>query len=345
MSKDCTKKIKLSILVPTYNVDKYVKECLDSIAVQITDDCELIIYDDASTDETLSIIRKHPITKTNNCKLIQGHENKGLSVARNNLKKLCFGDYIWFIDSDDKILDGSIEKILNTINNFNPNIIFFNYIRWFELKTKQGSPIGDEIKTYHKPSGFYYTDSSTIFSEILKNGNLQSPFKIFHKNLFIKGTEFPVGRIFEDINVTPILASLSKTLVYIDEPFYAYRHRYGSITSTIQPQQEIEPLRSTENLRLRYEIIHGSLSKSALSAITHTASLQTRIAIKNIIKNADKKDTPKLLNDVVQTYKQTHKQNIINVLYTCYKNAGLGFAFQIGRRLLQAKIVSKRNTI
>ncbi|MBX8817250.1 glycosyltransferase family 2 protein [Ochrobactrum sp. MR31] len=336
---------KLSILIPAYNVEKYIQQCLNSVNSQITDDCEVILYDDSSTDETLSLIEKHPITKYKNFKLIKGDVNKGLSYARNTLKSMSSGDYIWFLDSDDIILNGAVNKILCTFNNHDVDMILFNCLRWFELINTDGTPIGYEIKTYHKPSGYYSTDSSSIFCEILKNGNLHAPLKVFHKDLFIEGTEFPVGRIFEDINITPLLASLSKKIVYIDEPLYAYRHRSGSITSGMRPEDEIETLRSTINLRLRYEMIHGAICKDTLNAITYIASMQVRSGIKHIIKKANKKDAPALLQELTYSYKLAHQQNLINVLYTCFKNGGLGFAFQISRRLMQAKIIAKRNTI
>lgn len=317
---DVKQHIKLSILVPSYNVEKYIEECLDSINKQITDDCELIIYDDASTDETLSIIKKHSITQINNFKLIIGLDNKGLSVARNNLKSLCSGDYIWFMDSDDIILDGSIKKTLQIINDYDVDIIFFNFIKWFELQTIEGNPAGKEIKTCSKQAGYYLTDKTTIFCEVLNNGNFQTPSKIYHKCLFIEGTEFPAGRIFEDITITPLLASLSKSFLYIDEPFYAYRQRSGSITSSMKPELEIEPLRSCNDLRRRYETIHGPLCKKTSKVIAYLAAKQTRAAIKGILKSDNKEKTSTLLNEVLFVFNETHKFTILYVMYISFTN-------------------------
>ena len=113
--------MKLSIIIPTYNVEKYIDECLTSLLPQLTDECELIIIDDASTDETKSKIFGY-LTQEMASKYFQykeaedyfkfymNEENKGVSACRNIGLKASKGQYIAFIDSDDIVKKDYIKK-------------------------------------------------------------------------------------------------------------------------------------------------------------------------------------------------------------------------------------------
>lgn len=336
-------KTKLSILIPLYNVEKYIVECLDSILCQINNDCEVIVYDDASTDNSLLIVKSHPIAKIKNFTLAIGDCNKGLSFARNTLRSLSSGDYVWFMDSDDKLLKDSIEKVFSCLNSSNPDVLLFNFIAWYEPHLKHIFPVGDEKKTYDGTTGYHQTTPEKTFIALLNNGNLHAPAKIFNSKLFTKDTEFPVGRIFEDISVTPILASLSSTIYYIDEPLFAYRYRSGSIMRTMSLSQLIEPLKSTLDLRQRYENIHGPISIDVSNALTYFSSRQVRTAIKDAMKSPQKDDLPTVLNNILNTYYKIHSKNYIQIMKACIENGGLNFCYQLTRRLLQAKINSLKN--
>ena len=108
-----SKPITISILIPVYNVADYVEECLNSILVQIDDNAEIIVMNDASTDnswEVLQAYQTHPkIT------LVQAPHNRGLSGTRNALLPLATNQYVWFIDSDDAMHDGAYTKVVNAL--------------------------------------------------------------------------------------------------------------------------------------------------------------------------------------------------------------------------------------
>lgn len=101
---------KLSILIPAYNVEQWLSRCLNSILAQNTEDVEIIIVDDGSTDNTLQCAKKFS-AKWNNIKVFSKN-NEGVGAARNFLLDKAQGEYIWFIDSDDYIVDGCLTSIL-----------------------------------------------------------------------------------------------------------------------------------------------------------------------------------------------------------------------------------------
>ena len=124
---------KLSIIVPIYNSENYLKDCLNSICKQIKKNIELILVDDYSKDRSNKICNTY-INKFNFIKLVTLKKNHGVSYARNVGIKLSIGKFICFVDSDDKLLPGSINNILNNIKIFNKEKIFV--IRNYVLKNK-----------------------------------------------------------------------------------------------------------------------------------------------------------------------------------------------------------------
>ena len=106
---------KLSILIPAYNVEQWLSRCLNSILAQNTEDVEIIIVDDGSTDNTLQCAKKFS-AKWNNIKVFSKN-NEGVGAARNFLLDKAQGEYIWFVDSDDYIVDGCLTSILAELSS------------------------------------------------------------------------------------------------------------------------------------------------------------------------------------------------------------------------------------
>lgn len=335
---------KLSILVPSYNVEKYVIECLESIETQLTNECEVIVYDDASTDNTVDIIKNSSIYKNPNFSLVLGPQNKGLSYARNTLRSMASGEYLWFFDSDDKILDNAVDKILSIIHTSNVDIILFNFNFWYEDPAEQLLCTQTEQRPYVGVSGEHRTNHVSAFSACLRSNNLHAHSKIYHRDLFREETDFPVGQIFEDISVVPLLMSLSKSVCYIDEPLYAYRQRPGSIISNMKAADEIKPLKAILDLKTRYEEVHGQINEEALSALMVFTMHQFRTAVRKIAKKAPADQKPLLLKEALEIFQSIHGRNYFYVMKTCYKEKGLIYCFHISKRLLKAKIVAARSS-
>ena len=113
--------IELSIIIPVYNVEKYVGKCLESIFSQLTslqNEVEVIVVNDGTPDNSMTIVNGY--RKYNNLRIIN-QENQGLSAARNAGLKIANGDYVWFVDSDDMIAEGGLQYVLEAIDTHKGN--------------------------------------------------------------------------------------------------------------------------------------------------------------------------------------------------------------------------------
>ena len=126
----------ISVIVPVYNVEKYLDKCLESLLNQHYSDMEIVVVDDKSTDGSLNIAKKYE--KYTNVKVVAKEKNSGLSDTRNvGIKESC-GQYIMFLDSDDYVENGCIAKIQGIIEKENaPDIIYFGYCEEYESTDKQ----------------------------------------------------------------------------------------------------------------------------------------------------------------------------------------------------------------
>ncbi|MDO5571239.1 MAG: glycosyltransferase family A protein [Bacteroidales bacterium] len=115
--------MKLSILIPAYNVEKYIEKCIDSIICQIDDNIEVIIINDGSTDNTPKILEKY---RSNNIIIIT-QDNKGVAFTRNRLLQEAKGEYIWFIDADDFISKDALNNIINISGNNSDELFLLGY--------------------------------------------------------------------------------------------------------------------------------------------------------------------------------------------------------------------------
>ncbi|HAJ2508471.1 TPA: glycosyltransferase family 2 protein, partial [Escherichia coli] len=125
----------VSFVIPLYNTEKYIVDCIDSILEQKAIDLtfiEIIVVDDGSTDNSLSVLEKY---NENESITIIKKSNSGISLTRNLGVERAKGDYIFFLDSDDKIAPGSLAKIFNTLNKGNIDILFFAGSVFYDIDT------------------------------------------------------------------------------------------------------------------------------------------------------------------------------------------------------------------
>lgn len=185
---------KVSVIVPVYNVEKYLDVCLDSLINQTFDDFEIICINDGSTDSCLNILRQY--AKLDRRIKIFSQKNLGLSAARNAGMRHANGEYIVFVDSDDFLSPAALEK-MHTNMSENDSDFMFSYayqilpqgISLWELPNKK------EFTTHIKTPVFCEKDLGAEF--YLKM--LFSAWAKMYKKSFIKDFSFPEGLIFEDL--------------------------------------------------------------------------------------------------------------------------------------------------
>lgn len=230
--------MKFSVIVPVYNVEKYLSKCLVSILNQTYRDFELILVDDGSTDNS-SRICDHYESSDDRIKVIH-KKNGGLSSARNEGIKYSSGDYIIFVDSDDYWSSNDLLTYVadNTFDKKNRNIVAWGYEKVRDDNYKCNQHI--DIQKYNINDDYkYLIKSNKIFASAWY---LALPRIMFESNdLF-----FEENVVSEDIEWFARVLLKMSDIIYLDGKFYAYRQRKGSI-SNVTTEKTIKDLKNHIN--------------------------------------------------------------------------------------------------
>ena len=220
--------VKVSVIIPVYNVENYLEECLDSIINQTLKDIEIICINDGSTDSSLEILNDYA-SKDSRIKVLT-QENCGVSVSRNHGIKLAIGEYIYFMDSDDILELTALEELYNiSKNNTECDIVIFKLINFYDGTTEKFTSKYYEMKFLRKFKNkfFNYKDLGAKIFDV----SVSPPGKFFKKDL-IHDLTFPEGLIFED-NVFFTEAFLKSHKIYFyDKHLYNRRLRKNSLTQS-----------------------------------------------------------------------------------------------------------------
>ena len=218
--------IKISIIVPVYNVEKYLSKCLDSLVNQNYKNYEIIIVNDGSTDNSEIIIedyaKKYP-------KLIKHYtkKNGGLSSARNYAIKESKGEYLLFVDSDDSIEDNTLNILDNNIDN-NTDILVFNM-----------NVIRNKIKI---PVHQFNVKVTNLIKRYIV-GNPSACNKLIKKELLTNNKlYFKEGIYYEDLNLLPTLVNYTNKIKFINNPLYNYYVRHNSITNKTKYNKKMDDI-------------------------------------------------------------------------------------------------------
>ena len=215
----------ISVIVPVYNVEKYLPQCIDSIINQTYKNIEIILVNDGSTDNSLSICNKYK-EKDRRIKIIN-KKNGGLSSARNAGIEKINGPYLCFIDSDDFIDNNMILKLYNLIRNNNSDIAVCNRFQYYDYK-KKNSLIPYSNCKYFNTNNYEKIDAMKQLIS-LKNFDMSACGKLF-KSLLFKDISFPVNKLSEDYFIMYKIFEKCNLVTFTNEPLYYYRQRKGSIS-------------------------------------------------------------------------------------------------------------------
>lgn len=224
--------IKVSVIVPIYNVEEYLEECLDSLLTQTLNEIEVIMVNDGSVDNSRNIAQKY-VTKYKHFQLIE-RENGGLSAARNSGLLVATGEYIYFIDSDDYLVPNALEILYKKASSENLDVLKFAAYS-FEDNSKE---LSWEYKDGYRYHGVYqdiYQGIDLLEKFILTNdASFPSCCLIFSKREVIKqhNLKFYEGIIHEDNLFHWQILSVSNRTSVLNMPLYCRRFRSGSITQT-----------------------------------------------------------------------------------------------------------------
>ncbi len=212
--------MKLSIIIPVYQVEQYISDCFNSIFDTTSRDFEIVVVNDGSKDKSMDIVRSFT-SNHKNIRLIE-QKNQGLSSARMNGLGVATGDYVWFVDSDDYLLPGAIDKVMDLLYA-TPDIevIAFPLLWCYDDGNKNRT---DYVLS---ESGIYYG------KDLLKNKSIPvwaAPRFVIRKSLFeSEDLFFPRGLTHEDEYFGRVLLYLAERVLVMNKPVYVYRQREGSI--------------------------------------------------------------------------------------------------------------------
>ena len=219
--------MKISVIVPVYNVMEYLAECLDSLVNQEYDNYEIIVVNDGSTDDSLTIAKKYQKLYPQKIKVFD-KENGGLSSARNYGIDKSGGEYLLFVDSDDCLLPGAIKKLGDIINNENVDIVVYSFMEGANKETAR----------YNQMYGSYDDNAKKYLL-----GKPCAPNKLCKKSLFVKNKIiFPVGLYYEDLATMPKLVKHTKRIKFISDPLYFYRKRDNSIMNKLVYNEKMDAI-------------------------------------------------------------------------------------------------------
>lgn len=231
--------MRLSIIIPVYNVEKYIKNCLDSIFSQRSislQDVEVIVVNDGTPDNSMSIVRN--FDKYDNLRIIN-QENQGLSAARNAGLKIANGEYIWFVDSDDMIIQDGIGFVLNTIESY-PGIDCIASVL-LQKKEKDNTYSIEFTPKKYKTSIDYLFDNYNIGA--CQRYILRKQFLIDNDLWFMNGV------YHEDGDFSHRMLYKAKTFLMLEKPVYIYLLRdTGSIMSSRKPKMNYDLIKIYKRL-------------------------------------------------------------------------------------------------
>jgi len=228
----------LSVLVPVYNVADYLVECIDSVMQQADAHVELLALDDCSTDDSLQRLKALAERWGGRMRVLQHSRNGGLSAARNTLIDDARGTYLWFLDSDDKLLPGAVPALKQIVQRDTPDVVLCDFRVWHERPRLKHRLRGElHRRTFIGPANQPVHDACVLMAGMLWTGELHAWSKISRRALWTEELRFPPGRYFEDMATMLRLALKAQSFYYAPQPWVAYRQRGNSILSTMTLQK------------------------------------------------------------------------------------------------------------
>lgn len=219
----------ISIIIPVYNVEKYVERCIRSCEAQdiISSNYEIICINDGSKDNSLAIIEGLAMEFSNISVITQ--PNGGLSAARNTGMQHAKGDYYFFLDSDDWIAENCLGNIVNKLQTENPDILCIS----------AANVLGEEICPRHS----FPSVEPLSGRDAQKRGGIDAcaPFLITKAEHFKKyDLKFYEGIFHEDSELTPKLVYLAQKVSFTNDIIYYVRQTPGSITRSVNPKRSFD---------------------------------------------------------------------------------------------------------
>ena len=243
----------ISIIVPVYNVERYLDRCIQSILVQSFKKFELVLINDGSTDNSLKICQKY--REEDNRIVLISQPNKGLSAARNTGLENIHGEYVCFIDSDDFVEKNYLRSLYNNLEKNKADISICEYF----LTDEKGKKLS--VEKLNEPENISILSGKNTFNYFYKDNyvpNVVAWNKLYKRSIF-KKLRYKEGHYFEDEFIALPLFYTAKKVSFVRKPLYNYVQRSGSIMNSswtlkkyqdqqLMYQERIEYFKKNKNL-------------------------------------------------------------------------------------------------
>ena len=271
---------KFSIIIPVYNVEKYIDNCLKSIMNQTFKDYEIIVVNDGTKDNSMDIVKKYDVT-------IVEQKNQGLSAARNTGVNHATGEYLIFLDSDDSWNKDLLKEINKSLKN-KPDVVRFQIQETYEDT--------DNKKEYNE-TPFEGKTGVEAFNLISKYHFVENAWCYAIKKDYYKkeNYSFKVGTIHEDFGLTPLIIIKANIVNSIDYIGYNYLQRQGSIMSDNAYEKT---KKKVSDMFEHYKYLISEIDKTKLDSKVFKSFVSNSMLLKICdLKGKDYKDYKKKLKE------------------------------------------------
>ena len=277
---------KLSVVIPVYNVENYLRKCIDSVLYENLEDYEIVIVNDGSTDSSPEICREYALRYPGLIRLIST-PNGGLGAARNVGIGQAKGEFLLFLDSDDTLSENALPEIMEALQE-DVDICIFDFVN----VTEDGRSLG-RVRGCEREGCF----SLEEYPELLFCPP-NAWCKLWKRSMFTDfGIAFP-GRVwFEDLHTTPKLYTHARRICYVPKGWYQYLQRAGSITKNKNPQRCLEIIGAVDSTvdyfrekglfpRYREELEYMALYHQVITSTTRVSMIDWKSPVqKELYRN------------------------------------------------------------
>ncbi len=289
---------QISVIIPVYNVEKYLSRCLNSVIEQTYRNLEIILIDDGSPDSSSRICDEYA-SKDNRIKVIH-KKNGGLSSARNAGLAVCSGDYIFFIDSDDWLVDENV--LLEFIETAEKNSADICY-GLFNIATES------DVKP--KTNNNRYSDASLF---LYSNPHFFSAWNKLYKRRLLPFLHFTNGRIHEDVDIIPRLTSEADKIVKLQKYTYNYYQNEASLTRSHFSQKRFDMFLSVDSaLKITF---NSKLKENCLKE--NLFGFQIFCLYCDILRIKDNHERKEFLNQFIFHLKNHYYHNFFKFCLFCF---------------------------
>lgn len=283
---------KISIIVPIYNVERYIHRCIESILNQNFCDFELILVNDGSPDQCGDICDEYAL-KDNRIKVIHKN-NGGLSSARNAGIDIAKGKYIGFIDSDDWIEPDMYEILYQNIKKYNADISMCKYkTEKNDLISIYNTPLQEEVLVVNTEQAI-----QAMVDNVLFDLTQFACDKLYKRELF-EGIRYPEGKLYEDVATTYKLIDKCNVFVYNNSTKYHYSLNSNSISQRKFDHSQLDILETRQEL---YRFIRNNYPKAIQGALCQYISANVSIVNKLILSDYMDKKVYKDCREIIRKY-------------------------------------------